>query len=110
MATPTAKDRVGARSHQRLGFHGTASVEQLGQTSPGGYHLHYLNESYDDETVIWLDPADAPITGVVLGVGAGPQNDAAAIVNALEALAEIEAVLRRELAARIGVTAAEVTR
>ena len=99
----TAADRVIAKSHQLLGYHGTARVEQLGQTSPGGYHLHYLNEPDGDETAIWLDPADAPITGVVLGLGNGPQNDVAAILSALESISEIEAVLRRELAARIGV-------
>jgi hypothetical protein len=85
------------------GYHYSATVQRLGQTSPGGYHLHYVNEANDDETVIWLDPADAPVTGVCIGTGSGAQNDVAAILNALQALDEIGRVLRHELAARIGV-------
>lgn len=99
MGSSTA--RVVACSHPSVGYIGGAHVQHLGQTSPGGYHLHYVNEP-DGETVIWLDPAGAPVTGIVLGQGAGPQDDVAAIMEALQALSEIEAVLRGELKARIG--------
>ena len=102
MSATAATKRALARTHVFLGYHGTAQIEELGQTSPGGYHLHYLNERDDDETVIWLDPAGALITGVALGAGEGQQNDVAAILNALEAIGEIEGVLRRELKARLG--------
>jgi hypothetical protein len=104
-----AERRREARSHQIGGYHFSATVQRLGQTSPGGYHLHYVNEANDDETVIWLDPADAPVTGVCIGTGSGDHNDVAAIFDALQSLEEIARVLRTELAARIGVHSAAAT-
>lgn len=100
-----AVHRMINKTHALVGYYGhNARVEKLGETSPGGYHLHYLNEPGSDETQVWLDPADGAVTGVCLGSGDGFQNDVIALLDALAQIAQIEAALHRELAARLGVT------